>query len=198
MARPVGRARRAAGRPARLDREGQPRPRAGASTATAAAGACSSSGTRSSGPAGLRFGRTLGSPLAFRDREPRLGELAGTHVRRAHPGSRPAEAPSPSPGPATPTWRARSSTTRPTCATSSSGPRRARPRRASLAGAVCRQLLASAGVAIWSFVEQLGPDPRVSATPTTRSTAYPTAGRRGDLAAPDARCAARTPTPRPR
>ena len=64
---------------------------------------------------------------------------------------------SPSRARATPTSRAPSSTTRTTSATSSSGAsaRSTAPRVA--AGAVCRQLLASVGVRIWSFVDQLGP-----------------------------------------
>ena len=105
---------------------------------------------------GLRFGRTLGSPLGFRieNRTGRRGRTAwrSKDCRRAVAHDR-----SLSPDPATPTWQGPSSTARRTSATSSSVPPRG-PRQFEcwLALSVASSC-STIGVGIWSYVEQVGP-----------------------------------------
>ena len=93
--------------------------------------------------AGLRFGRTLGSPLAFSIANRDWAELAGAHGGRADAGVAPAEAHHAGTARPRRPRRAPSSTTPTTSATSSSAPRPARRRPRVAAGAVCRQLLAA-------------------------------------------------------
>ena len=84
---------------------------------------------------GVRAGETIGGPIAMIDREPRLGRTGSTRCAiDADAAGRCAAAPvarrSPGRVPGTPTSPAWRSTAAATCATSSSAPARARPRRA--------------------------------------------------------------------
>ncbi|HUG48556.1 MAG TPA: chorismate synthase [Candidatus Limnocylindria bacterium] len=104
---------------------------------------------------GLRFGRTLGSPLAFRidnrDWENWREKMA---VERP-PARRPKTITLARPGHADLAGAIKYDTTDMRDVLERASARSTAPR--VLAGSVCRQLLANFGVRIWSYVEQLGP-----------------------------------------
>ncbi|CAN5601855.1 chorismate synthase [soil metagenome] len=105
---------------------------------------------------GLRFGRTLGSPLAFRidnrDWENWREKMA---VERLPAGGRPKAVTRARPGHADLAGAIKYDTADIRDVLERASARSTAPR--VLAGSVCRQLLAVAGVRIWSYVEQLGP-----------------------------------------
>ena len=105
---------------------------------------------------GLRFGRTLGSPLAFRIENldwPNWQDRMA--IERLPAGGRPKPVTLARPGHADLAGAIKYGTTdvRDVLERASARSTAARV----LAGAVCRQLLAGIGVRIWSYVEQLGP-----------------------------------------
>jgi len=106
--------------------------------------------------AGLRFGRTLGSPLAFsipnRDWENWRDRMA---VESGGSAKRPKPVTLARPGHADLAGAIKYDTGDIRDVLERASARSTAPRVA--AGAVCRQLLAQAGVRIWSFVDQLGP-----------------------------------------
>ena len=104
--------------------------------------------------AGIRHGRTLGSPVAHVDREPRLPELGGADepVAGGRGGGR---GPPAAPRPRRPRRRSRSTAT-PTSATCSSA-RRARETAARVAaGALAKAFLRALGVEVRSHVTRIG------------------------------------------
>jgi len=111
---------------------------------------------------GLRFGRTLGSPLAFRieNRDFQNWQDRMTTDRVPARG-RPKEVTLARPGHADLAGAIKYGTTDMRDVLERASARSTAVR--VLAGAVCRQLLASVGVSIWSYVEQIGP---VKAFPT--------------------------------
>ncbi len=105
--------------------------------------------------AGLRFGRTLGSPLAFRidnldwvQWQERMAIEPIPVARRPRPVTRAR------PGHADLAGAIKYGTSDVRDVLERASARSTAPR--VLAGAVCRQLLAAAGVRIWSYVEQVG------------------------------------------
>ncbi len=106
--------------------------------------------------AGLRFGRTLGSPLAFsipnRDWENWRDRMA---VEGGGGSKRPKPVTLARPGHADLAGAIKYDTGDIRDVLERASARSTTPR--VCAGAVCRQLLAEAGVRIWSFVDQLGP-----------------------------------------
>ena len=107
--------------------------------------------------AGLRYGRTLGSPLAFTIANRDWPSWQERMSHRAASRAQPPEGRSPWPDPAMPTWRApiKYDTGDIRDVLERASARSTAPRVA--AGAVCRQLLEACGVSMWSFVDQLGP-----------------------------------------
>ena len=105
---------------------------------------------------GLRFGRTLGSPLAFRidnrDWENWREKMA---VERLPARGRPKQVTLARPGHADLAGAIKYDTDDVRDVLERASARSTAPR--VLAGSVCRQLLATLGVSIWSYVEQLGP-----------------------------------------
>ncbi len=105
--------------------------------------------------AGLRFGRTLGSPLAFSI--PNLDWRSWTERMSVEPipmARRPRPITLARPGHADLAGAIKYDTGDIRDALERASARSTAPRVA--AGAVCRQLLATAGVSVWSFVDQLG------------------------------------------
>ena len=104
---------------------------------------------------GLRFGRTLGSPLAFRIDNRDWENWRDKMAVEAPPARRPKEVTLARPGHADLAGAIKYDTRdmRDVLERASARSTAARV----LAGAVCRQLLATAGVRLWSYVEQLGP-----------------------------------------
>lgn len=105
--------------------------------------------------AGLRFGRTLGSPLAFSI--PNLDWASWTERMSVEPipvARRPRPITLARPGHADLTGAIKYDTGDIRDALERASARSTAPRVA--AGAVCRQLLAATGVSVWSFVDQLG------------------------------------------
>jgi len=106
---------------------------------------------------GLRYGRTLGSPLAFRieNRDwPNWAERMSVEATAA--SRRPREVTLARPGHADLAGAIKYETTDIRNVLERASARSTAPR--VLAGAVCRQLLESIGVHIWSFVDQVGPE----------------------------------------
>lgn len=105
---------------------------------------------------GLRFGRTLGSPLAFqienRDWENWRDKMA---VERLPARGRPRPVTLARPGHADLAGAIKYDTNDVRDVLERASARSTAPR--VLAGSVCRQLLATIGVRLWSYVEQLGP-----------------------------------------
>lgn len=105
--------------------------------------------------AGLRFGRTLGSPLAFRiDNRDWQNWREKMAVERA-PARPPKAITLARPGHADLAGAIKYDTDDVRNVLERASARSTAPR--VLAGSVCRQLLATVGVRIWSYVEQLGP-----------------------------------------
>lgn len=106
--------------------------------------------------AGLRFGRTLGSPLAFSIRN---RDWANWQERMSVEPVPPTRRPKPitlaRPGHADLAGAIKYDSSDIRDVLERASARSTAPRVA--AGAVCRQLLAACGVTIWSFVDQLGP-----------------------------------------
>ncbi|MBX3032174.1 MAG: chorismate synthase, partial [Chloroflexi bacterium] len=106
--------------------------------------------------AGLRFGRTLGSPLAFSI--PNKDWASWTERMSVEPipaARRPKPITLARPGHADLAGTTKYDTGDIRDVLERASARSTAPRVA--AGAVCRQLLAAAGVTVWSFVDQLGP-----------------------------------------
>jgi len=111
---------------------------------------------------GLRFGRTLGSPLAFRIENRDFENWQDRMTTDRVPGrGRPRAVTLARPGHADLAGAIKYGTTDMREVLERASARSTAVR--VLAGAVCRQLLASVGVGIWSYVEQIGP---VRAFPT--------------------------------
>jgi len=111
---------------------------------------------------GLRFGRTLGSPLAFRIENRDFENWQDRMTTDRVPGrGRPRAVTLARPGHADLAGAIKYGTTDMREVLERASARSTAVR--VLAGAVCRQLLASVGVGIWSYVEQIGP---VKAFPT--------------------------------
>ena len=104
---------------------------------------------------GLRFGRTLGSPLAFRIENRDWPNWQERMAIDAAPSRRPRPVTRARPGHADLAGAIKYDTDDVRDVLERASARSTAPR--ALAGAVCRQLLAVLGVRIWSYVEQLGP-----------------------------------------
>jgi chorismate synthase len=103
---------------------------------------------------GLRFGRTLGSPLAFRIENLDWPNWQERMATEAPPDRRPRPVTLARPGHADLPGAIKYDTSDVRDVLERASARSTAPR--VLAGAVCRQLLAVVGVRIWSYVEQLG------------------------------------------
>ena len=109
---------------------------------------------------GLRFGRTLGSPLAFRIENLDWENWQDRMRLEALPArGRPKAVTLARPGHADLAGAIKYGTDDVRDVLERASARSTAVR--VLAGSVCRQLLAAAGVRIWSYVEQVGPDPRL-------------------------------------
>lgn len=130
---------------------------------------------------GLRFGRTLGSPLAFRIENLDWPNWQERMATEAPPARRPRPVTLARPGHADLPGAIKYDTSDVRDVLERASARSTAPR--VLAGAVCRQLLAVVGVRIWSYVEQLGP---VRAFPDTEDPldAIPAGWPAADLAGP--------------
>jgi chorismate synthase len=105
---------------------------------------------------GLRFGRTLGSPLAFRIENRDWANWQEKMAIESVPGrGRPRKVTLARPGHADLAGAIKYDTDDVRDVLERASARSTAPR--VLAGSVCRQLLAAVGVRIWSYVEQLGP-----------------------------------------
>lgn len=104
---------------------------------------------------GLRFGRTLGSPLAFRIENRDWPNWQERMATATVPARRPRAVTLARPGHADLPGAVKYDTADMRNVLERASARSTAPR--VLAGAVCRQLLAGMGVRIWSYVEQLGP-----------------------------------------
>ncbi|CAN5834951.1 chorismate synthase [soil metagenome] len=105
---------------------------------------------------GLRFGKTLGSPLAFRiDNLDWENWRAKMSVERLPARGRPRSVTLARPGHADLAGAIKYDTDDVRDVLERASARSTAPR--VLAGGVCRQLLATVGVRLWSYVEQLGP-----------------------------------------
>jgi chorismate synthase len=132
--------------------------------------------------AGIRYGRTLGSPVAFTITNRDWPNWQEKMAVEAVPGARrPKRITLARPGHADLAGAVKYDTDDIRNVIERASARSTAPR--VLAGAVCRQLLATAGARIWSFVDQLGP---IRAFEDTEDplTAIPTGWRLADLARP--------------
>jgi chorismate synthase len=132
--------------------------------------------------AGIRYGRTLGSPVAFtiqnRDWENWQERMA---VEEAPAARRPRRITLARPGHADLAGAVKYDTDDIRNIIERASARSTAPR--VLAGSVCRQLLSTAGARIWSFVDQLGPIRAFDGT-EDRLASVPAGWRLADLARP--------------